>query len=184
MFVSPGDDSSPMNIRSTSSLARTLSFLRYFGTARFWEYIVGATFIVILVYLVMVSFRITAGISQTLTGADHRIRLQVLNGCGVDGLARRTMEGLSGYNDGEIEIKVVDTDNFELHEIPHSFIISRESDVDAARLLARSLGLDPSDVTYQPLEHNDHHISVTLVLGEDYGTMNLNPGKQGDSKGT
>jgi hypothetical protein len=173
-----------MNIQSTAPASRALRFLKHLGTARFWEYIVGATFIVILVYLVMVSFRITAGISQTLSGADHRIRLQVLNGCGVDGLARRTMEGLSGYNNGEIEIVVVDTDNFELHEIPRSFIISREADVDAARHLARSLGLNPSDVTYQPLEHNDHHVSVTLVLGEDYENMNLNPGRQGDSKGT
>ncbi|HKK21382.1 MAG TPA: hypothetical protein VJ983_07925, partial [candidate division Zixibacteria bacterium] len=74
-----------------------------------------------------------------------------------------------------IEIKVVDRSNFDLRKVQHSFIICRESNKQGAELLARTIGLNPSEIVYRPLENNAQQISATLVLGEDYQNVKLPP---------
>ena len=119
------------------------------------------------------TLKITTGVSETLDSPDYVVRLQVLNGCEVNGLAARGSDLLADYADSDIEVKVVDTDNFDLHKVTGTFIISRHEDMKVARVLARKLGLEPSTVVYRPLENNYRQISATLVLGEDWETLNL-----------
>jgi len=132
------------------------------------EVVVGVVFVVILVYLITISVKVGTGISQTISGPDQVIRLQVLNACGVAGLAAQTGSSLSGYRGKDFEIVLAETDNFEVRSLPHSIIVSRIENTVPARLLAEHVGLDPSEVVYRPLENNMKHISVTLILGEDY----------------
>jgi hypothetical protein len=132
------------------------------------EIAVGVVFVIILVYLITISVKVSTGISQTITSQDQVIRLQVLNACGVAGLASRTGARLDSYRGENFEIELTDTDNFEVRDLPRSIIISRIENTVPARLLAEYLGLDPSQVVFRPLENNLNHISVTLILGEDY----------------
>ena len=140
---------------------------------RILEIVIGSAFIVVLIYVVSVTVKVTTGVSRTLDTADHMIRLQVLNGCGEKGLAGRVADDLEGYQDGDIEIMVVDTDNFEVRQVPRSFLISREEDKTAATLLAKKLGIEDPVIVYRSLENNYRHVSVTLVLGLDHESLRL-----------
>ncbi len=81
---------------------------------------------------------------------------------------------LNGYADRDLEIKVVDTANFDLTEVPQSFVISREQGTVAAKALAAKLGLDPEAVIAKPLAGNHRLVTVTLVVGSDYAKITLN----------
>jgi hypothetical protein len=140
---------------------------------RVLEVVIGTAFVVVLIYVISVTVKVTKGVSKTIETPGHAIRLQVLNGCGVRGLATKTADGLSGYRDSDIEIMVVDTDNFSVREVPRSFLISRDEDKTAAAILAQKLGLDVSEIVYRTLENNYRHVSVTLVLGKDHEDLRL-----------
>jgi hypothetical protein len=52
-----------------------------------------------------------------------------------------------------------------------SFVISRQEDLTASRMLAVRLGLDPDQVEYRPLEDNRRLITSTLVVGSNGVTL-------------
>jgi threonine dehydratase len=114
------------------------------------------------------SIRISRGVTRTLDPPEHEVRLQVLNGCGVDGLAASVADAWADYTDADLHVVVVDTDNFDLHNVAESFIISRQENRTAARLLADRVGLNPDQVVYKSLENNYRDVTATLVLGADW----------------
>ncbi len=139
--------------------------------ARILEYTIIAAFVVILVYVVMFTVKVADGVSRSVGVPSRTVRLQVLNGCGVRGLAAEYSGKLDGFADADMEIRVVDTGNFDIRLVKKSFVISRSEDESAARSLAQKLGLSSEEVLYQPLEHNLQSVSATLVLGQDYPVM-------------
>lgn len=132
------------------------------------EIIIAAVFGLVVLYVVSMSIRISRGVSRTIETPEHEIRLQVLNGCGINGLAAQVADAWSDYTDSDLHIVVVDTDNFDLHNVAESFIISRQENRTAARLLAERVGLNPDQVVYKPLENNYRDVTATLVLGMDW----------------
>ena len=140
---------------------------------RIAEVIVGIAFVAVLVYVAVFAVRISTGVTRDSLKKGNLIRLQILNGCGINGLAADIGGKLNGYSNAGMEIRVVDTDNFELKRVPKSFLVSRTPDLTVAQTLATKIGLDPLEVTYEPLERNVHQISVTLVLGDNYGALRL-----------
>lgn len=136
--------------------------------ARILEYLVAAAFIIILVYVVMFTVKVADGVSRSVGVPSQTVRLQILNGCGVRGLAAEIAGKLDGYADAAMEIRVVDTGNFDLRTVKKSFVISRLENQSPAKALAQQLGLDPKEVIFQPLGHNLQNVSATLVLGQDY----------------
>lgn len=115
--------------------------------------------------------KVTEGVSKDADVRLQVVRLQVLNGCGIDGLAARYGAQLNGAVDDRLEIRVVDTDDISQRRVKRSFVVSRNENTDAAKELARRLGLNAADVVYEGLENNIRQITATLVLGDDYGTL-------------
>lgn len=142
--------------------------LKFKVKSRYLELLIAATFVVLLIYVASFTVRITRGISRTIEPPANQVRLQVLNACGVSGLAAKFADELSGYSDDEMEIKIVDTDNFTTMNLDSSFVISRVPDRGSARLFARRLGLDDEAVIYKALDEDYRNVTVTLVLGADY----------------
>ena len=140
---------------------------------KYLEIIIAILFVIVLIYVSSVTVRITSGVTKTVEPSANTVRLQVLNGCGVRGLAAQFSDRLAGYKDKDLEIKVVDTDNFEETKVARSFVISRLEDKQAAEILAEKIGLKSSEVIYKELENNYRHVSATLVLGEDYESITL-----------
>lgn len=153
--------------------ANPVSWRQRAQRSRLLELLIAAVFIIVLVYVVSMSIRVSQGVSRTLESPEHVVRLQILNGCGVTGLASRLADGLSDYAGNDLEIRVVDTDNFDIRPVRRSFVISRLEDNSVATTFATKLGLPADDIKYQPLENNYRQVSATLVIGEDWETLTL-----------
>ena len=91
-------------------------------------------------------------------------RVQVLNGCGVDGLAARVAKLLRrrGYD-------VVDVGNTPL--LLESLIVDRVGNRDAARRLAEILGVERRNIIQQRCDYLE--LDLTVILGKDYKELKI-----------
>jgi len=95
------------------------------------------------------------------------IQIEVLNGCGVPGLANQLTTSLR-----RLGFDVVETDNYQNFNVTETFIISRVADKENAHRIATALGLQKKRVILE--ESQDFYLDATLVVGSDYKTFNLN----------
>ncbi|MEW5994498.1 MAG: hypothetical protein AB1744_08895, partial [Candidatus Zixiibacteriota bacterium] len=112
-----------------------------------------AVFLLGIVYLLFSTLRVAAGISAEIDVPDYLVRLQIVNGSGSKGLEKEAAGMLSEFADPRLEIEIVGMEELAWQDLPQTFVVSRVKDKTAAKLLARRLGLDPSDVIHEPLEH-------------------------------
>ncbi|MEA3311179.1 MAG: LytR C-terminal domain-containing protein [candidate division WOR-3 bacterium] len=90
------------------------------------------------------------------------VRVEILNGCGEAGVARRARAYLRGK--GYDVLAIGDAKG----HFAQTLVVERRSPMNAnARLLARVLQLDENDVT-QSLDTLSP-VWVTLIIGDDYG---------------
>lgn len=120
-----------------------------------------------VIFLVTMVIKINGGIAKTVDTPDTMIRLQVTGNDPQPEHYGQLIDSLENYADSEIEIKLVDSETFDLRPLAQTMIISRIPDKAPATKLAELLGLDPDDIVYKPLENNFDQISVTLVVGND-----------------
>jgi hypothetical protein len=92
------------------------------------------------------------------------LQVEVVNGCGVAGLAASTTQYLRqrGFD-------VVAVGNHSRLDEPHSLVLDRVGDPEAARKIAEALGIDPAYVR-EDLEPS-YYLDATVVLGLDYRTL-------------
>jgi len=150
-----------------------LRLKKRFNTRRVLGVGLAIALVVTVTLVLSMTVRVTQGVSRTVPTPDHLIRLDVLNGCSKAGIATTTARHLSGYADDVIEIVVVGTGDFDVRDVSKTFIISRDEDKTAAEHLARLLGIDESEVVFNPIVNNYRQISATLVLGEDFVVESL-----------
>lgn len=95
------------------------------------------------------------------------IQLQVLNGCGVSGLANRFTSVLrrSGFD-------VVETGNFDNFDMQQTIVISRTFNTDNAKRVAEALGIEEKNILIEASE--DFYLDATVVIGSDYQSLKLN----------
>lgn len=93
-----------------------------------------------------------------------RIQVEVLNGCGVSGIA----ENLTDYL-RENYIDVVNLGNYRSFEIENSIIISRNDKIINAEKIAALVGLDENIIIQQT--NPDYLLDVTFILGKDYRNL-------------
>lgn len=134
---------------------------------RFLELSILFLFVVVVGYIASFTVQITRGYSSEKGPDEFFINLQVLNGCGEKGLANRLANRIEMAVERPLALRVIDTDNFDNFGVEKTFIISRKSDMSAAKLLADQLGLEGA-VTYREIDDNYLDIGATLVLGKDY----------------
>jgi predicted outer membrane lipoprotein len=89
----------------------------------------------------------------------RRVRVEVLNGAGVDRLARQATERLR-----ELDFDVVYYGNAEEFDRERSVVIARLDSVEPARRVADVLGLQ--EVIHQP--DRNLYLDVTVILGVDW----------------
>lgn len=95
------------------------------------------------------------------------IQLEVLNGCGVAGLAERFTSTLR-----ENGFDVVETGNFDNFNMEHTTVIARTLNKDNARRIAEALGIDESRILVEASD--DFYLDATVVIGSDYRSLKLN----------
>lgn len=97
---------------------------------------------------------------------EHRIQIEILNGCGKNGVARLFQSYLRDQG-----FDVVNTDNYIVKgkvnwDVEHSFVIDHIGVAERAKDVARSLGIEPERIETS----NDPHpiYDVSIVVGKDY----------------
>lgn len=96
---------------------------------------------------------------------QDKILVEVLNGCGVDGVASKMREYLISRN-----FDVVDFKNFSSYKVPQTLVIDRTSmDTQNARKVAQSVGVSRDHVFPQISPHRK--LDVTIIIGSDYKNL-------------
>lgn len=98
---------------------------------------------------------------------EEVIQINVLNGCGQQGLAGRVQKGLR-----RMGFDVVEVGNFE-QTIDQTIIIDRLGDRKSAYKLAHTLGIDEKFI-FTEID-SSLYIRASLVLGSDYKEYPLLP---------
>lgn len=119
-----------------------------------------------------------------LSGAEHpmsseaaiealpaeNLKIEVLNGCGVAGLARKYADLLKSHGFDPVNVS-----NYEgSSNVPRTYIYDRRSkDMASGLRIAKILGLPEEYVAYQ--ESAERLVAATLILGADYKQIPANP---------
>lgn len=92
------------------------------------------------------------------------IQVEVRNGCGIDGLAAETTRYLRrrGFD-------VVEVGDHDTYDEPHTLVIDRVGDLEAARKLALALGVS-EDHVHQDIQPS-YYLDASVILGRDYATL-------------
>jgi len=121
----------------------------------------------VLVSVFVFSFSTRLGYSGSETQEPPVVvRVQVLNGCGRPGLARRVSDRLAELSVGRMRFDVVDIGNYDRTTIRESFAINRQLVPSQARDIVRALQL--GDCAIQDNSGaNDLGVDLTIVLGSE-----------------
>ena len=93
----------------------------------------------------------------------QNIKVEVLNGCGLKGIAARTADFLRANH-----IDVVRSDNADHYDYPNTVIISRNENVESLKAVSRSFGVTLDDKTHIMTDPDESlGVDVTVILGKD-----------------
>ena len=93
----------------------------------------------------------------------QNIKVEVLNGCGLKGIAARTADFLRANH-----VDVVRSDNADHYDYPNTVIISRNENVESLKAVSRSFGVALDDKTHILTDPDESlGVDVTVILGKD-----------------
>jgi prolipoprotein diacylglyceryltransferase len=98
---------------------------------------------------------------DNLVKHKQNMQIEVLNGCGVDGVADMFTDSLRKKN-----IDVVNTGNYRSYSIDNSIVIDRTGNIINAEYVAEVIGVDNKQVIQQ--KNKNYFLDVTLIIGKDY----------------
>ena len=92
------------------------------------------------------------------------IQLEVLNGCGISGVAEKFTNHLRQNN-----FDVVQVGNYSSFDIDNTLVVDRAGKKVNALKVAEALGIDPKNVIQQI--NNDYFLDVSLIIGRDFNHL-------------
>ncbi|OQX92885.1 MAG: hypothetical protein B6D58_00665 [candidate division Zixibacteria bacterium 4484_95] len=135
-----------------------------------WAIIFLSVFIVVFV-LSMALTTSEVSVSKTSPGI---IRLQLLNGCGVNGAAEQIAKALM-ESQSTMLFDIIDKSNAKVYNFNKTLVIDRKgSDTEsggfsgAASYVARLLNIGSDQLLIQKLSDNLLDIDVSIIIGSDY----------------
>ena len=102
--------------------------------------------------------------------SEEVVQIEVLNACGVNGLARKYADILKVHGYDPVNVTNFDSNS----NLPRTYIIDRRSNaMSYGSQIAHILGLPNEYVSYQASP--DRMVAVSLILGQDYEHIPANP---------
>lgn len=92
------------------------------------------------------------------------IQVEVLNGCGISGIADKFMDLLR-----EKKFDVVNLGNYRSFDIDKTIVIDRSGKIKNAEYLAEVIGIDKWNVIQQ--KNKNYFLDVSLIIGKDYNNF-------------
>ena len=102
--------------------------------------------------------------SDDLVREGDQIQINVLNGCGDQGVARRAMNYLRAYG-----FDVVEIDNYSRFSVQRSFVIDCVGDSISAAKTAKALGI--ADSLRIVRIDSTLYVRASVVIGGDYRSL-------------
>ncbi len=95
------------------------------------------------------------------------VQLEVLNGCGVNGIAEKFTDYLRAGN-----FDVVNIGNYRSFDVDYSLLIDRTGNMENAFKIASTLGIEKNNIIQQV--NKEYFLDITLVIGKDYKQLKNN----------
>jgi hypothetical protein len=92
------------------------------------------------------------------------IQLEVLNGCGISGIAEKLTNYLR-----QNDFDVVQVGNYRSYDIDNTLVVDRTGNKNNALKVAEALGIDSKNVIQQI--NNDYFLDVSLIIGKDFNRL-------------
>lgn len=124
---------------------------------------------IILYMAYSITIKILKDDSPSLSAQDGSkaadiVQVEVLNGCGVGGVADRFTDYLRNN-----KFDVVNISNYTSFDIDKTLVIDRTGNMANAEKVADVLGVDKKNIVQQI--NNDYFLDVSLVIGKDYNSL-------------
>ena len=108
---------------------------------------------------------LTSGEDETELNKTARIiQLEVLNGCGISGIAEKLTNYLR-----QNDFDVVQVGNYRSYDIDNTLVVDRTGNKNNALKVAEALGIDSKNVIQQI--NNDYFLDVSLIIGKDFNRL-------------
>lgn len=123
--------------------------------------------IIFMSYSLFTKIKALTSDDEVKTDADKPsriIQLEVLNGCGITGIA----EEFTNYLRQE-DFDVVQVGNYTSFEISNTLVVDRTGKKANALKVAETLGIDSKNVIQQM--NNDYFLDVSLIIGKDFNHL-------------
>lgn len=122
--------------------------------------------------IIFLSYSLFIKISALTSGEDKNelnktspiIQLEVLNGCGITGIAEKFTNYLREEN-----FDVVQVGNYRSFDIDNTLVVDRTGNKSNAFKVAETLGIDSKNVIQQI--NNDYFLDVSLIIGKDFNRL-------------
>jgi hypothetical protein len=92
------------------------------------------------------------------------IQVDVLNGCGLKGIAAKFTNYLRSHG-----VDVVETQNYKTFQVSRTLVVDRVGNLASARYIAMILGIDSTNVIQQL--NPDYFVDVSVIIGLDYSSL-------------
>lgn len=116
-------------------------------------------------YNLYLSFQKPEDDTEDLNPTGQIIQVQVLNGTGKEGLAKKLSDYLKSKN-----FDVVVQGNYSSRDVKRTFVIDHLGDKKVVRRIIRVLKISPDQVQ---TDLNEYQLTdITIVIGEDYQKLN------------
>ncbi len=112
----------------------------------------------------MIDNKVDPYVEDNRTSKGDVIQLDVLNGCGISGVAQKFTEYLRRRN-----FDVVQLDNYPSFDVERSIVYDRVGDLKTAKKVAHALGIDEKNIIQQI--SRDYILDVSVVIGKDYNDL-------------
>jgi len=123
--------------------------------------------------IIFMSYSLFTKITTLASGDDEEdenkspgiIQLEVMNGCGITGVAEKFTNYLRQNN-----FDVVQVGNYKSFDIDNTLVVDRTGNKNNALRVAEVLGIDSKNVIQQI--NNDYFLDVSLIIGKDFNRLN------------
>jgi LytR cell envelope-related transcriptional attenuator len=136
--------------------------------------ILNSIIIILGILILFLTYSLVTRISNVTgndSGSDRKqtassvIQVEVLNGCGISGVADQFTDFLR-----KEKFDVVQTGNYISFDIDKSLVIDRTGNMANAEKVASALGIDKKNVIMQ--KNDNSFLDVSVVIGKDFKTLN------------
>jgi len=97
----------------------------------------------------------------------QNIRVEVLNGCGIKGIANKASNFLRLH-----QVDVIRADNADRYDYPNTIIIGRNENYESLKMVTQSFGISIDNKDHIKIEPDESlGVDVTVILGKDINSF-------------